>query len=443
MATAETEDIPVSVEQTACCIVGGGPGGMMLALLLVRQGIPVTLLEAHADFDREFRGDTIHPSILEVLDQIGLADRLLQLPHVKWHGPSLVTSSGLLPLVDFRRLNTRFPFIVLMPQERFLEFLAEEASRYPNFRLVLKANVQRLVEEGGSVQGVRFRGPNGWHEVRAALTVAADGRFSRIRHLAGIEPKILAPPMELLWFRIPRQPEDKSSFDTVAGVLQGKPMAVMTGPGDSAVGFVQRGPGFLMLVFNRIDYWQVGYIYEAGGFAKLRAAGVEAMRRSILALEPRLTPHLAGLVDWHQLVPLNVSFSRCRQWFKPGLLLIGDAAHVMTPAAGAGIKYAIEDAVEAANVLTAPLRSGRVRTYHLAEVQRRRLWPTRIMQFVGWMAQRNVLGAAIRSRRPIGGPVRLALIVRLLLRTPGLRNLPARFVGFGVWRVCVERDNAG
>jgi 2-polyprenyl-6-methoxyphenol hydroxylase-like FAD-dependent oxidoreductase len=209
----------------------------------------------------------------------------------------------------------------------------------------------------------------------------------------------------------------------------------MKGPGDSAVGVVHRGPTFLMLVFNRIDYWQVGYIYEAGQFARLRAAGVEAMRQSIVALEPRLAPHLAGLTDWHQLVPLNVSFSRCRQWFKPGLLLIGDAAHVMTPAAGAGIKYAIEDAVEAANVLTEPLRFGRVRTHHLAEVQRRRLWPTRIMQFVGWLAQRNVLGAALRSRRPIGGPVQLPLVVRLMLRMPGVRNLPARFVAFGLWRV--------
>src|SRR5262249_6216504 len=250
-----------------------------------------------------------------------------------------------------------------------LAFLAEEAAKYPHFRLTMRADVPRRVEEGGTVCGVRYRATDGWQEVRAPLTVGADGRFSRVRHLAWIEPVMLAAPIELLWFPLPRLLGDAQELESVEAAVRGNAGVVMNGEGGSAVGFVHRGNGFLLIVINRLDHWQIGYSYAAGSYQALKAAGIEEFRRSITDLEPGLARHVESLTDWHQLVPLSVALSRCRRWYKPGLLLIGDAAHVMTPAAGSGIKYAIEDAVEAANVLAAPLRAGRVRVRNLAEVQ--------------------------------------------------------------------------
>jgi 2-polyprenyl-6-methoxyphenol hydroxylase-like FAD-dependent oxidoreductase len=411
---------------------------MVLALLLARRGVPVTLLEAHADFDRDFRGDTLHPGILAILDQIGLADRLHRLPHVKWFGPSLVTDKGPVPLFDFRRLRTRFPYIMLMPQERFLEFLAEEAAKYPHFRLVMKANVQRLVEDGGVIRGVRYRDGPGWQEVRAPLTVAADGRFSRVRHLAGIEPVVTPPPMELLWFRLPRLPGDERELEPVEAVLRNNPSVVLNGEPGPVVGGMFRGDGFLLGFFNRIDHWQVGYFYPAGAYPALKAAGIDAFRRSIAARVPGLAAHLEHLKDWHQLSPLSVAFSRCRRWYQPGLLLIGDAAHVMTPAAGAGIKYAIEDAVEAANVLAGPLRAGGVRLRHLAEVQRRREWPARVMQWMGAQAQRNIFPRVLAAGPPGPVPPRMPWPLWLVTSLPWLRDLVVRFVAIGLWPVRVQ-----
>jgi 2-polyprenyl-6-methoxyphenol hydroxylase-like FAD-dependent oxidoreductase len=450
MATVEVPaDVPTplpdpgeaarDVTYTGCCVVGAGPGGMMLALLLGRRGVQVTLLEAHRDLDRQFRGDTLHPVILEILDQVGLADGVLRLPHFRIRGATLYTPQGEFTPFDFRMVRSRFPFIVFIHQAVFLDFLATEARKLPSFRLVFGANVQRLVEEGGVVRGVRYRSADGWHEVRAPLTVGADGRFSRLRHLAGFEARPLAPPFELLWFRLPRLSGDEERFATApVPTPDGLALRVWADghPRKSAGVLGRFGGGRVVALFDRFDHWQVGYFFPPGQYPALKAAGVGPLRSSIIALEPRLEPHLEGLTDWHQFFPLSVAMGRCRRWYRPGLLLIGDAAHPMTPAAGAGIKYAIEDAVVAANVLAGPLRAGRVGVGDLARVQQLREWSTRFIQALGAFAQKRLFGFFLRSAR-------VGLVpgwVRLLFGVPGFRPLLARMVGIGLWRVRVKRS---
>jgi 2-polyprenyl-6-methoxyphenol hydroxylase-like FAD-dependent oxidoreductase len=387
---------------------------MMLALLLARRGVHVTLLEAHPTFDRDFRGDTIHPAILEILDEIGLADRLHELPHVKMYGPTFPTPDGrqIMPL-DFRKLlKTRFPYIMWMPQPVFLRFLADEGRKLPAFHLVMGANVQRLIQENGAVRGVAYRGADGWHAVRAPLTVGADGRFSRVRKAAGIRAIQTSSPVELLWFHLPRLPGDP--------------------PGTGIVS-PRFGRGSNLLMIDRADHWQVGYFLPVGDYPKLRAAGIDAMCRNIVALEPRFAENVKSLTNWHQFSLLSVASSRCLRWYKRGLLLIGDAAHTMTPAAGAGIKYAIEDAVVAANLLADPLRRGHLSVRDLAEVQRRREWPTRLIQALGAFALRQI-GSSLRS----GSSQRFPRFFQLLIWLPILPRLFARMMAFGLWRVHVQ-----
>ena len=380
----------------------------MLALLLARRGVPVTLLEAHKDFDREFRGDTIHPSVLEILDEIGLAEPLHHLRHVKIYGPTLRAANTSFRPIDFRRLKTRFPYIMLIPQTKFLEFLAGEASKYPEFRLKMVANVESLIEENSSVRGVRYLGTDGWHEVRALLTVAADGRFSKIRNLVGFEPIKTSPPMDILWFRLPHLPEDPQED---SGRVMG--------------GF---GGGRILAVFDRFDYWQVGYVFPKGTHQQVRTAGLEALRNSIVAIEPRFAHHVASLTDWHQFSLLSVESSRCPRWYKPGLLLIGDAAHVMSPVGGVGINYAIQDAVVAANLLASSLKAGRLEVSDLAKVQREREWPTRIIQAIQSFVQKRLIASVLRSQTSMTIP----RFVRVLFRIPVLRDIPARLIAFGI-----------
>ena len=408
--TQPAENEIISVQETSCCIVGGGPGGMVLALLLARRGVPVTLLEMHRDFDREFRGDTIHPSVVEILDQIGLADKLHEIPHTKVSGPTLQFANGSIRPFDLGRLKTRFPYILMVPQAKFLEFIAGEAAKYPNFKLVMHANVNRLVEKGGAVRGVRYANDDTVHEVRAQLVVGADGRFSLVRRLAGFEPVKTSAPMDVLWFRLPKLP--------------GEPE--ITG---GAFGGIGRGRIFVLL--ERNDYWQSGLVFPKGQYQELHAKGIGAVREQIREIDPRFTKHAETLTDWHQLSLLSVESSRCPLWHKPGVLLIGDAAHVMSPVGGVGINYAIQDAVVAANVLSAPLKSGRVTNEHLAEVQRQREWPTKAIQNFQSFLQNRLIASALLSQQVGNIPWQL----RLLTRVPVLRDLPPRMIAFGPKRV--------
>lgn len=398
----------LDVQETRCCIVGGGPAGLVLAYLLARRGVEVRLLEAHNDFDRDFRGDTVHPSTLEILDSLGLADRLLELPHAKVRRGTIQTPTGSFPFADFGILETKFPYIALIPQVHFLEFMAAEAARYPAFVLVMGANVKELIEHEGRIAGVRYQSREGWHEVRAPLTVACDGRFSRVRSLAGFEPVKSSPPMDVLWFHLPRSADD--TFDP-------------------EVGFRIR-PGRLLIRLERPEYWQMGYVIPKDGYKNLRARGLEALHASLVELIPEFAGRIQTLVDWNQITPLSVESSRLKRWYRPGLLLIGDAAHVMSPVGGVGINFAIQDAVVASNRLAEPLLRDGLGLEDLASVQHQRYWPTVIIQTVQAQIQKRLLGAALDASRPFRPPA--------FLRLPFLRNLMVRLIAFGPRRVRVD-----
>jgi 2-polyprenyl-6-methoxyphenol hydroxylase-like FAD-dependent oxidoreductase len=392
--------------ETRCCVVGAGPAGALLALVLARNGVPVCLLEAHEDFDRDFRGDTIHPSAMEIMDELGLADALLQLRHTKIRTANLMSGAGAVAVADFKRLKTRFPYITMMPQSHFIEFLVAEAKRYPDFELRLGARVEELIEENGDVRGVRYRdGDDGWHEIRAALTVGADGRGSRVRHLSGLDAGTLktSPPIDVLWFRLPREAGDPE------GVIG------------------RFGAGHAVVMLDRLDEWQIGYIIFKGTYQQVRAAGLDALKKSFAETAPEYAARTAHLKEWKQVSMLSVESSRLKTWYREGLLLIGDAAHVMSPVGGVGINYAIQDAIAAANVLVEPLKRGGVTTEQLRRVQRERELPTRIIQAFQTFGQRRVIAGALSTRRIVAVP----FLIRLLLHTPILRDLPARLIAFG------------
>lgn len=393
-------------QSTTCCIVGGGPAGALLALLLARQGIEVSLLEAHMDFEREFRGDTIHPATMEIMDELGLAERLLQLRHAELRQFVLQDGAQAVTVADLTGLKTKYPYVTVIAQARFLEFLTEEAKRYPDFHLIMGAQMDELIEEDGVVRGVRYRGQDGWYELRAALTVGADGRFSRVRKLAGFEPIKTAPPIDILWFRLSRREDDHA-----------------TGLGGHI------GNKALVPLIDRFDYWQAGYIIPKGGYQELRAAGLEHLRQSFAQVVPELADRVDELKEWKQISVLSIESSRLRRWYRPGLLVIGDAAHVMSPVGGVGINYAIQDAVVVSNVLGAKLKSGSVQERDLARVQRQRELPVRVIQVFQALLQKQVLARVINSDQPFV----VSPMTRRILGLPVLRTFAARLIAFGLW----------
>ena len=383
----------------------------MLALLLARRGVAVTLLEMHKDFDRQFRGDTVHPSTLELLDQLGLAEKVHAIPHSKLYGPSFMTDKGIFQPFDLRRLKTKFPYILTIPQSKLLELLTAEAAKYPHFRLMMGCNVHDLIRDNGAVCGVRYQTSEAEGELRAPLTIGADGRHSRVRHLAGIEPVKTSPPMDVLWFKLPKLGTDIDGGSGLMGAFRG---------------------GRILVVLDRYDHWQVAFVFPKGQYQRVKAAGLDAIRQAIAELEPRFTEHVKTLQDWQSFTLLSVESSRCPVWHQPGLLLIGDAAHVMSPVGGVGINYAIQDAVVAANVLTRPLLEGRVTHELLAEVQSQREFPTRFMQGFQAIMQRRVLTPALASTE---ATIRVPVLVRMLVRMPFLRDVPPRLIGYGIRKV--------
>jgi len=395
-----------------CCVVGGGPAGMMLAFLLARAGVDVIVLEKHKDFLRDFRGDTIHPSTLEVMHELGLLDEFLKLPHQEVRRVSVRLGEERMTLADLTHLPTRCRFIAFMPQWDFLNFLAARAEQYPGFQLRMQAEATDLIRDGERIVGVRVRGPEGAFELRADLVVGADGRHSVVRERAGLEVEDLGAPMDVLWMRLSRRPDDEAE----------------------TLGRIDVGRVFVML--DRGDYWQCALVIPKGSADEVRRRGLPAFRELIAQLAPFMRDRLHEIRDWDDVKLLTVMVDRLRQWYREGLLCIGDAAHAMSPVGGVGINLAIQDAVATANILTKPLLRNAVTVDDLGAVQRRRMFPTRATQWMQLLIQNRVLRRVLASTTPPAPP----LAFRLLQRFAILQRIPARLLGLGFRPEHVERS---
>ena len=390
-------------KRVRCCVVGGGPAGMMLGFLLARAGIEIAVLEKHADFFRDFRGDTIHPSTLELMNELGVLDEFLKRPHQEARQLTGYVGETEIPVADFTHLPTRCRFVAFMPQWDFLDFVAEHAKRYSTFSLKMEAEVNSLIEDNGQVVGVRAVTPNGPLEVRADLVVGADGRHSTVRDRSRLKIEDLGAPIDVLWMRLSRR------------------------PGDPKQPLGRFGQGKVFVMLDRGDYWQCGYVIPKGGIDDLRRRGLEAFRQDVSEIAPFMRDRVEELRDWNDIKLLTVVVDRLRKWYRPGLLCIGDAAHAMSPIGGVGINLAIQDAVAAANLLTRPLQRAALSTADLGRVQRRRELPTRLTQRLQVLIQDRILSRVLGGRQQISPP----RVLQLLRRFPFLRRIPARVIGIG------------
>ena len=391
--------------RTTCCIAGGGPAGMMLGLLLARAGVEVIVLEKHGDFLRDFRGDTIHPSTLELMHELGMLDEFLRLPHQELRRVNVHIDDVEIAGPDFSRLPTRCKFIAMMPQWDFLNFITAHAKRYPTFQLLMNTEAVNLIEEGGRVLGVRAKTEQGELNIYADLIVGADGRSSVLRERAGMEVEDFGVPIDVLWFRVPKT------------VLETKP----------ALGRIRNGK--VLITIDRGDYYQCGSIIRKGAFEEIKRRGLAEFRDEIVSVAPFLRDAIGEIDDWDKVKLLTVQVNRLRQWYRPGLLFIGDAAHAMSPAGGVGINLAIQDAVAAANLLADKLRRGNCETDDLRRVQQRREWPARMTQAVQVFIHRQMFGSRSDPERAISIPWLARAILWLL--APLLRRVAARAIGIG------------
>ena len=390
--------------QVRCCIVGGGPAGMMLGYLLGRAGIDVVVLEKHADFFRDFRGDTVHPSTLQVMDELGLINGFLQLPHQQLQKLDGMFGGTEIRLADLSRLKAKYPFIAFMPQWDFLNFLRERGQRFASLKVMMSAEATDLLHDGDRIAGVRAKTAEGAVEIRADLTVACDGRHSVVRERAGLAIEELGAPMDVLWFRAGRPAEGDNMFARI-------------------------DPGRMMITFDRGEYWQCAYVIGKGQFDAVKARGLPALLDDVVRMAPILKSGISEVKGWDDVKLLTVAINRLTRWTRPGLLCIGDAAHAMSPVGGVGVNLAVQDAVATANLLAAKLARGCPSEDELDAVRRRREFPVRMTQRMQIIAQNNIISEALKPGRE---PLKAPLVMRLVTAVPWLQGITARFIGLGV-----------